>query len=69
MSNKNKYMKKELSFYYRYCFQPAIFSQVKTIQERLGYPKDAKLVIIHADDLGVSHSENAASIVAMEKEV
>src|SRR6187402_3684171 len=44
-----------------------IFSQVKTIQERLGYPKDAKLVIIHADDLGVSHSENAASIMAMQK--
>ena len=44
-----------------------IFSQIKTIQERLGYPKDAKLVIIHADDLGVSHSENAASIIAMQK--
>ena len=39
--------------------------QTKTIQERLGYPKDAKLVIIHADDLGVSHSENAASITAI----
>src|SRR5436190_14521078 len=45
----------------------SIFSQVKSIQERLGYPKDAKLVIIHADDLGVSHSENAASITALEK--
>jgi len=46
-----------------------IFSwgQQKSIQERLGYPKDAKLVIIHADDLGVSHSENAASRSAMEK--
>ena len=41
--------------------------QSKTIAERLGYPKDAKLVIIHADDLGVAHSENAASITAMEK--
>ena len=48
-------------------FSTSIFSQVKTIQERLGYPKDAKLVIIHADDLGVSHSENAASIMAMQK--
>ncbi len=44
-----------------------IYSQQKTLAERLGYPKDAKLVIIHADDLGVSHSENAASIAAMEK--
>ena len=48
-------------------FSTCIFSQAKTIQERLGYPKDAKLVIIHADDLGVSHSENAASIMAMQK--
>jgi hypothetical protein len=44
-----------------------VMAQQKSIQERLGYPKDAKLVIIHADDLGVSHSENAASIAAMEK--
>jgi hypothetical protein len=39
----------------------------QTLQEKLGYSKDAKLLILHADDLGVSHSENAASIVAMEK--
>ena len=48
-------------------FSTCLFSQSKTIQEKLGYPKDAKLVIIHADDLGVSHSENAASIMAMQK--
>ena len=48
-------------------FASSISAQTKTIAERLGYPKDARLVIIHADDLGVSHSENAASIAAMEK--
>ena len=38
----------------------------KTLQEKLGYPKDSKLLILHADDLGMSHSENAATTYAME---
>jgi len=38
-----------------------------TIAERLGYPADTKLLILHADDLGVTHSENEASILALEK--
>jgi len=40
--------------------------QTKTIAEQLGYPADSKLLIIHADDLGVSHSENEASISALQ---
>jgi predicted glycoside hydrolase/deacetylase ChbG (UPF0249 family) len=39
-------------------------SQTKTVAERLGYPADAKLVIVHADDLGMAHSINEASIKA-----
>ena len=41
-------------------------SEAKTIPERLGYPRDAKLLIVHADDLGVAHSVNRASIKALE---
>ncbi len=40
--------------------------QEKTLQEKLGYPRDAKLLIVHADDLGMTHSVNAASIKALE---
>jgi len=60
-------MKKTLTVLLATIFSIAIYSQKKNLAERLGYPKDAKLVIIHSDDLGVSHSENAASIMAMEK--
>jgi chitin disaccharide deacetylase len=37
-----------------------------TLQEKLGYPRDAKLLIVHADDLGMTHSVNAASIHVLE---
>jgi len=36
-----------------------------TISERLGYEKDARLLILHADDLGVAHSVNEASFRAL----
>jgi predicted glycoside hydrolase/deacetylase ChbG (UPF0249 family) len=42
-------------------------AQTKTIAERLGHPADSKLLIIHADDLGVAHSVDAASFDALEK--
>jgi predicted glycoside hydrolase/deacetylase ChbG (UPF0249 family) len=38
----------------------------ENIATKLGYPADSKMLIIHADDLGVSHSENMASIQAIE---
>jgi predicted glycoside hydrolase/deacetylase ChbG (UPF0249 family) len=45
----------------------SLAAQTKTIAERLGYPADSKLVILHADDLAVSHSEDAASFAALDK--
>src|SRR5579864_56010 len=42
-------------------------AQTKTIAERLGYPPDSKLLIIHADDLAVAHSEDAASFDALDQ--
>jgi len=42
-------------------------AQTKTVAERLGLPPDAKLLILHADDLGVAHSVNAASFDALDK--
>lgn len=44
-----------------------LFAQAKDVAEKLGYSKDTKLLIIHADDLGVTHSENKASIKAMQE--
>lgn len=35
--------------------------EVKPLAERLGYPPGTKLLIVHADDLAVAHSVDAAS--------
>lgn len=36
-------------------------AEVKPLAQRLGYPAGTKLLIVHADDLAVSHSEDAAT--------
>ena len=43
-------------------------SQINNIAEKLGYETDAKLLIIHGDDIGVSHSVNIASFEGFKKD-
>ena len=38
----------------------------KSLAEKLGFARDAKLLIVHADDVGVTHSVNAATIKALD---
>ena len=40
--------------------------EVRPLAARLGHPADAKLLIVHADDLGAAHSINAATFKAFE---
>jgi chitin disaccharide deacetylase len=38
----------------------------KSLAEKLGFPRDARLLIVHADDVGMTHSVNAATIKALD---
>lgn len=39
----------------------------RNLAEKLGFDKNAKLLIVHADDLGLSHSTNTAVMEAFQK--
>ncbi len=52
---------KHLILFLSILYSTNINSQINNIAERLGYESDAKLLIIHGDDIGVSHSVNIAS--------
>jgi predicted glycoside hydrolase/deacetylase ChbG (UPF0249 family) len=38
----------------------------KSLAEKLGFSRDVKLLVVHADDVGVTHSVNAATIKGLE---
>jgi len=38
------------------------------LEEKLGFTEGTKLLIIHADDAGLSHSENMATVQSLEKD-
>ena len=46
---------------------PQVAGPGTTTQERLGYPPSARLLVLHADDLGMSHSVNRATFDALER--
>ena len=59
---------KDIIFLLFFLVPACLFAQQqKNTAELLGYPADSKLLIIHADDLGLSHSTNMAVIRAFEK--
>jgi hypothetical protein len=41
----------------------------QTYAEKLGFPKDAKVLILHVDDVGMSWDSNQGAIMALEKGV
>jgi chitin disaccharide deacetylase len=43
-----------------------VVASAQTLAERLGYPAGAKLIIVHADDLGETHAVDAAATKALE---
>jgi chitin disaccharide deacetylase len=48
------------------CLHAFAQSSPKSVQERLGYPATARLLVIHADDFGMNHSVNRAISDALE---
>ncbi len=48
------------------CLMAPRHASAQTVQERLGYPATARLLVVHADDFGMNHSVNRAIAEALE---
>ena len=62
---------KRIVFLFLFTLAVAIFAasaqeNSKSLAEKLGLSRDSKILIVHADDLGETHSVNAATIKAFE---
>ncbi len=51
------------------CLFFSVKGQSQSYAEKLGYPKDAKVLILHIDDVGMSYDSNLGAIKAMEEGV
>lgn len=49
-----------------FCLQTVLSAQ-QSVAEKLGYPANTKLLIVHADDIGLAQSVNEASLTAFKK--
>jgi predicted glycoside hydrolase/deacetylase ChbG (UPF0249 family) len=56
----------KVAAYHTTIFTPGVG---QPLQVRLGHPRDAKLLILNADDLAVSHSEDVASFAALDQKL
>lgn len=63
--NPIKPMKKTLTSLFLIFLAISTYGQEQTLAEKLGYLKTDKLLIIHADDIGLAHSENVATLASM----
>ena len=41
----------------------------KTTAQRLGYPADARLLIVNADDFGMCHAENGIDVTHLDSHI
>ena len=44
----------------------AVRAQGPTFAERLGWPAGSRVLILHSDDVGMSHASNVGTIEALE---